>query len=147
MKAVSIHQPWAWAILFAGKNVENRTWRTHHRGPLLVHAARSRRSYDQQDAALWPGLYGVELPAWEELTTGAILGVVEVVDCVAIGPGGDLGEHGTSVWALEGAYGWMLANPRPFTEPIPCRGAQLLFEVPKELVARLLSGSPSSHSQ
>ena len=52
MKAVSVHQPWAWAILHAGKNVENRTWATRHCGPLLIHAAWSRRSYDRQDAAL-----------------------------------------------------------------------------------------------
>src|SRR5829696_3543555 len=102
MKAVSIHQPWAWAILHAGKDVENRTWRTHHRGPLLIHAARSRKSYNRQDAAQWPALYGVELPAWTELTTGAILGVVEVIDCVPVGRGGDLGERGTLPWALEG---------------------------------------------
>jgi hypothetical protein len=132
MKAVSIHQPWAWAILHAGKNVENRTWRTHHRGALLIHAARSRRSYDRQEAALWPRLYGVELPAWEELMTGAILSVVDVVGCVKVGRGGDLGEFGESVWAAEGMYGWVLANPRPFAEPIPCRGAQMLFEVPDE---------------
>ena len=88
MKAVSVHQPWAWAILQAGKNVENRSWRTHHRGPLLVHAAKSRASYDAQDPARWLRLYGVVLPAWNELTTGAILGVVDVVGCVEVGPGG-----------------------------------------------------------
>jgi hypothetical protein len=133
MKAVSIHQPWAWAILCAGKDVENRTWRTHHRGPLLIHAALSRRSYDQQDAARWPALYGVELRGWGELTTGAILGVVDVVDCVPVGSGGDLGERGTSPWALESYFGWVLANPRAFDEPIPYLGAQMLFEVPDEL--------------
>ena len=30
MKAISIHQPWAWAIFHAGKNFENRTWTTNH---------------------------------------------------------------------------------------------------------------------
>jgi hypothetical protein len=134
VKALSIHQPWAWAILFAGKNVENRTWRTHHRGPLLIHAARSRASYDRQDAALWPRLYGVELPAWEELTTGAIIGCVDVVDCVPVEAGGTLGARRESVWALEGYFGWMLANLRPFAEPVRCRGAQMLFEVTDALL-------------
>src|SRR5947207_1541600 len=107
MKAVSVHQPWAWAILSAGKTVENRTWATRHRGPLLIHAGRARKSYQRQDAAAWRVLYGVELPAWDDLTTGAIVGVVDVVDCVRVGPGGDLGEHGTSAWALEGMCGWV----------------------------------------
>jgi hypothetical protein len=146
MKAVSIHQPWAWAILHAGKNVENRTWRTHHRGPLLIHVARSRKSYDRQDATLWPKLYGVELPAWDELTTGAILGVVDVVDCVEVGPGGDLGERGTSPWALEGYFGWVLANPRTFDEPIPYLGAQMLFDLSDELLPAVFSGCGPSRS-
>jgi len=29
MKAITIKQPWAWAIVFAGKDIENRSWRTH----------------------------------------------------------------------------------------------------------------------
>ena len=140
MKALSIHQPWAWAILHAGKNVENRSWRTNHRGPLLIHAARSRASYDRQDAALWPRRYGVELPAWEALTIGAIIGVVDVVDCVPVGPGGTLGLRGESAWALEGYFGWVLANPRPFAKAISRRGAQTLFEVDELPFAGVLDG-------
>jgi hypothetical protein len=49
MKCVSLHQPWAWAVLHAGKKVENRTWATRHRGPLLIHAARTLASYDTQN--------------------------------------------------------------------------------------------------
>lgn len=30
MRALSIRQPWAWMILNAGKDVENRSWRLHH---------------------------------------------------------------------------------------------------------------------
>lgn len=35
MKALSVQQPWAWAI-FNGKPVENRTWPTGYRGQLGV---------------------------------------------------------------------------------------------------------------
>lgn len=34
MKALSIRQPWAWLIIHGGKDVENRTWHTKHRGAL-----------------------------------------------------------------------------------------------------------------
>jgi len=45
IKALTIRQPWAFAILNLGKDVENRSWRTRHRGPLLIHAAaRSARN-------------------------------------------------------------------------------------------------------
>lgn len=34
MKVLSEHQPWARAILHAGKGFENRTWQTYYRRPL-----------------------------------------------------------------------------------------------------------------
>jgi hypothetical protein len=39
--ALSIRQPWAWAILNAGKRIENREWRggCKYRGPVLIHAS------------------------------------------------------------------------------------------------------------
>src|ERR1700690_1312991 len=39
MRALSIKQPWVWAILNAGKDVENRTWTSKHRGWLALHAS------------------------------------------------------------------------------------------------------------
>jgi hypothetical protein len=36
-KGLSIAQPWASAVAFAGKAIENRSWRTHYRGPLAIH--------------------------------------------------------------------------------------------------------------
>jgi hypothetical protein len=55
MRALSIRQPWADLILSGEKDVENRTWYTHHRGLLVVHASRGG---------------------------GGLLGTVEVVDVV-----------------------------------------------------------------
>ncbi|MDD5394961.1 MAG: ASCH domain-containing protein [Thiothrix sp.] len=40
MKALSIQQPWAWAILNAGKDIENRDWYTPVRGRILIHAGK-----------------------------------------------------------------------------------------------------------
>lgn len=128
MKALSIHQPWAWAILHAGKCVENRKWRTNHRGPLIIHASKSRASYAAQDLAVWRERYGVELPAWDELVTGAIVGVVEVIDCV---PVGDLST--SSPWAF-GPWCWVLENPRAFQEPVPWKGQLSLYQVPESVL-------------
>lgn len=36
MKALSIRQPWAWLILHAGKDIENRVWQTRFRGELYT---------------------------------------------------------------------------------------------------------------
>lgn len=40
MKALSIMQPWAWLIVNGYKAVENRSWNTSFRGPLLIHAGK-----------------------------------------------------------------------------------------------------------
>ena len=39
MKTLSVKQPWSTLICAGVKDVENRTWRTEYRGPLLIHAS------------------------------------------------------------------------------------------------------------
>ncbi|MCB2188832.1 MAG: ASCH domain-containing protein [Deltaproteobacteria bacterium] len=39
MKCLSIRQPWASLIVAGMKDVENRSWATKYRGPVLIHAA------------------------------------------------------------------------------------------------------------
>jgi hypothetical protein len=39
MKALSIRQPWASLIVAGYKDIENRSWRTSYRGPVLIHSA------------------------------------------------------------------------------------------------------------
>lgn len=53
MKAISIRQPWCWAILHAGKRVENRDWRNGcaYRGPVLLHASAGVGSIDDFNAS------------------------------------------------------------------------------------------------
>lgn len=118
MKALSIKQPWAWAILYGGKDIENREWSTNFRGTIAVHASKgtTRGEYDgfyfavreiegMRDAWL-------NLPSFENLIRGAVLGTVEIVGCV---------KASTSPW-FAGTYGFVLKNPQPFADPIPCKG-------------------------
>lgn len=37
-KAITIKQPWASAIAFGGRDIENRDWITHIRGRIAIHA-------------------------------------------------------------------------------------------------------------
>lgn len=39
-KALSIRQPWADAIIWHDKDVENRNWPTKFRGPFCIHASK-----------------------------------------------------------------------------------------------------------
>ncbi len=117
---LSIRQPWAWAILEGHKRVENRTWRTHYRGPLLVHAGRSKQSVRE---GLEVCHLHADTPDEGDLVFGAILGRVDVVDCVPIE------DLEPDPWAC-GPWCLVLANPEPFAEPIPWKGTLGLFPVP-----------------
>lgn len=114
MRAITIHQPWAELIVRGEKDVENRSWRTRHRGPLLIHAgARADRGSFQE--------HGVP----EDVERSAIIGVVEVIDCT---------QERTSGWHEAGNWGWYLARAKRFPKPIPMKGRRGLFEVPDRKV-------------
>ena len=58
---------------------------------------------------------------------GAIIGVVDIVDVV---------EDSDSEW-FGGPLGFVLKNPRPLNQPIPCKGKLFLWEVPPEIVKEM----------
>ena len=68
MKALSSRQPYAHNIVHDGKDVENRNWRTHFRGRVLIHASLSKAELDRDE-------YG-------KYQFGGIIGHAEIVDCV-----------------------------------------------------------------
>lgn len=118
MKAISIQNPWAWAILNAGKDYENRTWATNYRGTIAIHVG---RKVDWDSLQFFKEL-GIQLPA--VLHTGCIIGEVDIVDCINVESDG----KPDSEWAF-GPYCWKLANPRIYKEPVKCKGALGLFWV------------------
>lgn len=111
--ALSIRQPWAWAILQAGKDVENRVWRTAFRGPLLIHASKTveRDAFDVIER-----ICGVRPP--DNLPTGGIVGQAIITGCIT---------QSTSPWFF-GPFGFKLAHPvtLPFE---PCRGQLGFFSL------------------
>jgi len=124
MKAITIQQPWAEMIARGLKKVENRTWRTRHRGPLAIHAGKSMAAMDRENAAEWPKRYGVALPQVGELTFGAIIAVVEVRDCVPVaGLPAELRGHSFA----KGPWCWVLDEVER-VESVKCAGKQMIWE-------------------
>ena len=113
LRALSVRQPWAWLIVNGIKDVENRSWRTHHRGPLFIHASLSAGGYTE-DIECVERKHGISVP--RELDTGGIVGVVDVLDCV---------ESHKSKW-FQGKFGWVMANAHRLKFR-PCKGAVRLF--------------------
>jgi hypothetical protein len=115
LRAITIRQPWAWLIVNGHKDIENRSWATRHRGPLLIHAGQSEADLDEAELAGIERKHRIKLP--REFERGGVIGVVDVVDCRA---------RTKSSWHIRGCIGWVLSNPRrlPFR---PCKGALSLF--------------------
>ena len=105
--ALSIRQPWAWAIIFAGKDIENRSWKAHQllrqRGRVAVHAPQTLEQWEYEAAKRVMAKIGVECPAAIDLPRGGIIGSVEVVDVVS---------ESTSPWFF-GPRGLVLKDPLP----------------------------------
>ncbi len=120
-RVLTVRQPWAWAIIHGGKDVENRSWPTKHRGPLLIHAGNAFEldGYDtvKQLATRQP-------PPPSALMHGAIIGVVDLVDCR---------QDSDSEWADADQWHWCLRNPRPMEPPFPSPGKLSLWRPPAEM--------------
>lgn len=125
MRALSIRQPWAWAIVEGHKDIENRSWRTRQRGPLLIHAS---AKYDHGGYEFiitrFPAL---TVPTWQDAECGGIVGVAHITDCVSAHP---------SRW-FTGPFGFVIdrAAPLPFRAG---KGAQGYFDGQHRATAALL---------
>lgn len=152
MKALSIRQPWAWAILHAGKRVENRTWSSSFRGTFLLHAAKGCSASEYLEAVKWMVSMGLArspisklnamneivlrvadidpaklplVPPLEEMPRGGIVGRARLANVLQ--PTG----RPLVKWHSPTQFGFLLEDvePLPF---VPLRGFQLLFNVPED---------------
>ena len=108
MKALSIKEPWLTLILNGSKLIETRTWKTTHRGDLL--------------------LVGSKRPTGNYAGKAAC--VVNLVDCRPMVADD---EQDAKCQVYEGAYSWVLDDVRPIV-PFAVRGHLGLYEVPDELI-------------
>lgn len=163
IRALTVRQPWAWAIVHGGKGVENRSRNVagSYQGPVLVHAGlRVHADYDsplisRAVGALarkqpgGPGMRFVAQRAGEARTPenaiferfgnlGAVIGVVDLVD-VHADCTEDVDGYGhtptCSPWAQSDHYHLILTNPRPLPSPIPARGRLGLWRPDVDLLA------------
>jgi hypothetical protein len=121
--ALAVRQPWAWAIIHAGKDVENRSWARwirdwKFRGRVAILASLGMTQDEYADGAEFiNGLAPGSCPLPHEMIRGAIIGHVEIVD---------------NVWSSEsrwffGPGALVLRDPVPVL-PVPASGKLGLFE-------------------
>jgi hypothetical protein len=146
LRVLTVRQPWAWAIIHGGKDVENRARNIAgaYRGAVAIHVAlRDDDEWDERDAHAFIGVcpfqdapthnrFGctwcreVAPLTWKQ--HGHIIGVVDLTDvhdvhaCIS----NDDDYRTCSPWAeaedLDSVH-MVLANPRALVDPIPWKGA------------------------
>lgn len=127
MKALTVCQPYAQLIARGEKLVENRTWPTNYRGPLLIHAGKSRSWLDPVDEMEFS-------VAGDPLVFGALICVANLVDVLDVERirRGDFDSHYPWIKShehTEGPWCWVLSPVRRLAAPISWRGAQGLWSI------------------
>ncbi len=123
MKALTVLQPWAQLLILGAKEYETRSWKTKHRGPLLIHAGRSFPDAARALCGAEPFrsiLTGAGFRDASALPRGVLLGTVVVQDCL---PAEQLayrapfhqeaafGDFGPGRWA------WQVRSPAALLDP------------------------------
>ena len=127
MKALTLTQPWAWLVVHGGKDIENRTWNTKHRGAFLIHAAKGMKASDF-DAA-YDMAHGIDQNlAWRLLDIkhtsgferGGIIGATNLY--TVIHPLLAFQMPSRLPWHMPEQFGFVLGDTQllPF---LPCKGS------------------------
>ena len=119
--ALSVQQPWAWAITEGGKDIENRSRFAVTKGDMTprriaIHASLGMTRADYEDAGEFMAILGLVCPLPDRLIRGAIVGIATVTAIVS--------EH-KSPWFF-GPRGLVLADQCAI-DPIPSAGALGFF--------------------
>ena len=118
MKALSVRQPWAWAIIEGHKQVENRRWYPgHFSGRFAIHASSTfdLSAYDW----ILDNIPGINMPSPEQLLLGGIIGTVLYTGFVR--------SPYNNPW-FRGPYGWLLSDAKRVTF-IQCKGNLNMWDI------------------
>jgi hypothetical protein len=152
VKALSLRQPWAHAVLRLGKTIENRRWNTTFRGRFLLHAAKGMTP-EEYEAALetfahvlgWTagGSSGIAHLARaaaefkEHDRRGGFVGVATLERVIR--PCDTFGSC-PHPWHAPDQYGFVLTDVRAATTFVPWPGMPGFFDVPEHVAQQVLTG-------
>ncbi len=131
MRALSLRQPWAFAVLHLGKRIENRVWGSKYRGPFLIHAASGCTEKEYQWAVSWMrnALGPLEVPPKDLLPRGGFVGRAVLQDVIP--PFTERYPEGVDGrWHMTEQYGFVLGSVEaiPF---VPYKASLRIFNVPE----------------
>lgn len=138
IRGLTIHQPWAWLIAQGHKPIENRTWKPPASavgGYLAIHAGKKFDPGEVRSDFQWAWINALprhvgafQSALMERLASecGSIIAVARLTGWI---------DASASPWFF-GPIGWTLADVVAI-DPVPCRGAQGLWTLPPDVLARV----------
>jgi len=164
-KVISVHAPWAWALMSGGKDVENRGLRFTRKvlGRVWVHASLWPGSVNEDTAgyyALHDEIHDIEYIIAQQTAErldvksgesfysmtppfhvvkairGHIVGSIEVYGYQTPDNPPD------SPWYVPGSLAIMVRNPIPLAQPVPAKGALGWWTPTEDVMAQLSEAAP-----
>lgn len=124
---LTLWQPWASAIVFGSKRIENRDWRVSNRliGEFIaIHAGKFNDTRWETEHFIWDKMactFGKD-----QIVLGAVIGVAVLDGFV---------EQSDDPWFF-GPWGWVLRDVVPI-DPVPCTGRQGLWTLPADVYGQV----------
>lgn len=128
IKALSLKQPFAWLIANGYLLVDDRSWGTQYRGPILIHASKGLYEEYYQHINLNTD---VPIPDKDKLEYGGVVGIAKLVLCSKPGelPAGIGREQRAHFGGVHHEYyGFLFEHARPLPL-MPCAGKLGIFEI------------------
>lgn len=144
MKALTLTQPYASLVALGLKHYETRSFVTHHRGSLAIHAAQSvngvggKYAYERICQELPPLMRAILWNTYSgDLPFGEILAVTWVEDCIPTAEvDGDVdGDERAVGNYTSGRWAWRLRMPVLLIPAVRARGHQGIWNVEDDLIS------------
>jgi hypothetical protein len=138
--ALTLLQPWAWAVMHAGKTVENRTWVPPAAlvgQRFWVHSSKggSVRAIEHVLEGLVKEALISTAPSVRDLPRGAIVGSVRLVDVIQYRSARADALVGNPWYA--GATAFILEDPKPLAQVVLATGMRKFWRVPPDVLTIL----------
>ena len=131
-RALTIRDPWLWAIVNSTKRIENRSWSTSYRGRIYLHSAghlapmHERKECLEKLAATGPTM-ALEVrhrdPKSFAFKPSHLVATADLIDCV------QLSSSHLGHWGIAGLWHWILIEVKELAKPIPMKGQLGLWRV------------------
>jgi hypothetical protein len=126
MKALTLHRPWPYAVLYLGMDVINAQ-QPCPLSPDQYLALYAADDWDAQAADWIADRFGAEFSQKPDQHPTGIVAIAQF--------GGNI-KASASLW-WQGPVGWMLRDPTPIHPPVAIQRQQKLWDIPEDVVAAL----------